>query len=84
MSKPFRISVALAALIVTAAPAMAQRHPGPSKLRDADHSPPTAVITITVPALIRARRPSRASTAGVAAPDPQGVMAQPARCRHPM
>ena len=55
MSKPFTISVALAALIVTTAPAMAQRHPGPSKLRDADHSPPTAVITIAVPALIRAR-----------------------------
>ncbi|MEP7007282.1 MAG: hypothetical protein ABI810_14955 [Sphingomonas bacterium] len=56
MSKPFMISVALSALIVTAAPAMAQRHPGPSKLRDADHSPPTAVtVPITVPALIRSR-----------------------------
>jgi len=55
MSKPFMISVALSALIVTAAPAMAQRHPGPSNLRDADHSPPTTAITIAVPALIRAR-----------------------------
>jgi hypothetical protein len=53
MSKPLKISVALAALLVTAAPAMAQRHPGPSKLRDADHTPPTAAIA--VPALIRAR-----------------------------
>lgn len=53
MSKPFRISVALAALLVTAAPAMAQRHPGPSKLKGADHSPPTTVVTL--PALIRSR-----------------------------
>ena len=53
MSKPLKISVALAALLVTAAPAMAQRHPGPSKLRDADHTPPTTAIA--VPALIRAR-----------------------------
>jgi len=45
MSKPFRISVALAALLVVAAPAMAQRHPGPSNLRDADHSPPTGAVT---------------------------------------
>ena len=53
MSKPFMISVALSALIVTAAPAMAQRHSGPSNLRDADHSPPTAAIA--VPSLIRSR-----------------------------
>jgi len=66
MSKPFRISVALAALIVTTAPAMAQRHPGPSKLKDADHSPPTAVtVPLTVPALIRARaQPDRPPTPG--------------------
>jgi hypothetical protein len=66
MSKPLRISVALAALLVTAAPAVAQRHPGPSKLRDADHSPPTAVtVHITVPALIRARaQPDRPPTSG--------------------
>lgn len=65
MSKPVRISVALAALLVTAAPAMAQRHPGPSKLRDADHSPPTAVVHITVPALIRSRaQPDRPPTPG--------------------
>lgn len=44
MSKPFGISVAFAALILTTAPAIGQRHPGPSKLRDADHSPPTTVI----------------------------------------
>lgn len=63
MSKPLRISVALAALLVTAAPAMAQRHPGPSKLRDADHSPPTSAIT--VPALIRSRaQPDRPPTPG--------------------
>lgn len=55
MSKPFGISVALAALIVTTAPAMAQRHAGPSNLRDADHSPPTTAIA--VPALIRDRTP---------------------------
>lgn len=60
MSKPFMMSVALSALIVTAAPAMAQRHPGPSKLRDADQSPPTTAIA--VPALIRARaQPNQAS-----------------------
>lgn len=57
------ISVALAALIVTTAPAMAQRHPGPSNLRDADHSPPTTAIA--VPALIRDRTPpGQAATPG--------------------
>jgi hypothetical protein len=47
------ISAAFAALIVAAAPAIAQRHPGPSNLRDADHSSPTTAIA--VPALIRDR-----------------------------
>ena len=63
MSKPFMISVALSALIVTAAPAMAQRHPGPSNLRDADHAPPTTVIA--VPSLIRSRAtPNEPATPG--------------------
>ena len=62
MSRPFMISVAFAA-IVAAAPAIAQRHPGPSNLRDADHSTPTAAIA--VPALIRDRaQPGQAQAPG--------------------
>ena len=55
------ISVAFVA-IITAAPAIAQRHPGPSNLRDADHSPPTPAITL--PALIRDRSQASQSAPG--------------------
>lgn len=54
MSKLVTISAAAlaATLTLTAVPATAQRHPGPSDLRDADRQPQTA---IAIPALIRSR-----------------------------
>ena len=65
MSKLVTISAAaLAAIVVlTAVPAAAQRHPGPSDLRDADRVPQTA---IAIPALIRSRAQAEPS---VPAPD---------------
>jgi hypothetical protein len=65
MSKQVMIPVALAAMLtLTAVPAAAQRHPGPSDLRDADRAPQTA---IAIPALIRSRaqaEPSASAPAG--------------------
>ena len=53
MSKHIMIPAAFAAMVMlTAVPAAAQRHPGPSDLRDADRAPQTA---IAIPALIRSR-----------------------------
>jgi hypothetical protein len=66
MSKLVTISAAAlaAALMLTTAPATAQRHPGPSDLRDADRQPQTA---IAIPALIRSRAQAEPS-----APAPEG------------
>ena len=53
MSKLVTIPAMLAAIfMLTAIPASAQRHPGPSDLRDKDREPQTA---IAIPALIRSR-----------------------------
>lgn len=59
MSKHITIPAALATLLaLTAVPAVAQRHPGPSNLRDADRAPQTA---IAIPALIRSRDHAQAT-----------------------